>query len=242
MQCELAQLNISPLSIRTLNVRLQHIATKPAAGAAVETTAPVVQLDAIWITQLVPTCGHHRDGKGRLRPNKQRIKRPIFIAMGVWLETGRAEVLAWRLTTQESEEEWLAFLTELEDLGVRGENGLELLIHDGGSGLCAALNTVHLGAGEQRCLFHKLRNLYNAIRIADETLSLARSSAVSARPFSAIFTRSGRSSSFLLSSSVTARLSASIAPHSPRQSVVCAMTSAPPSLSLPSSRATLTGR
>ena len=51
-----------------------------------------------------------------------------------------------------------------------------------------------------------------------------------------------RVAGFPLSSSVTARLSVSIAPHSPRQSVVCAPTFAPPSLSLPSSSATLTGR
>ena len=60
---------------------------------------------------------------------------------------------------------------ELEALGIRGDNGLELIIHDGGSGLCAALNIVHFGAAEQRCLFHKLRNLYNAIRVTDDSLS-----------------------------------------------------------------------
>ena len=170
MQDEMAKLHISPLSLRTLNVRLQQIATEPERGATLQ-APPVVQLDAIWVTQLVPTGVYHRDAKGRLRPDKKRIKRPIFIAMGVWPETGRAEVLVWRLASQESEEEWLAFLTALEDLGIRGENGLELIIHDGGSGLCAALNTVHFGAEEQRCLFHKLRNLYNAIRVTDETLT-----------------------------------------------------------------------
>ena len=43
------------------------------------------------------------------------------------------------------------------------------LIHHNGSGLCAALRTVHF-AREQRCLFHKLRNIYNAIRL-HQTLS-----------------------------------------------------------------------
>jgi transposase-like protein len=170
MQGEMAQLHISPLSLRTLNTRLQQIATEPETETTAE-APPVVQLDAIWVTQLVPTGTYHHDSKGRLRPDKKRIKRPIFIAMGVWPDTGRAEVLAWRLATQENEEDWLAFLTTLEDLGIRGENGLELIIHDGGSGLCAALNTVHFGAEEQRCLFHKLRNLYNAIRVTDENLT-----------------------------------------------------------------------
>jgi transposase-like protein len=31
------------------------------------------------------------------------------------------------------------------------------VIHDGGSGLCAALQTVDLNAAEQRCLFHTIR-------------------------------------------------------------------------------------
>ena len=79
--------------------------------------------------------------------------------------------MAWRLAAKEDANDWLAFLSELEALGVRGDNGLELIIHDGGAGLCAALNVVHFGAAEQRCLFHKLRNLYNAIRVADDTLS-----------------------------------------------------------------------
>jgi hypothetical protein len=54
MQGEMAQLHISPLSLRTLNTRLQQIATEPETEATVE-TPPVVQLDAIWVTQLVPT-------------------------------------------------------------------------------------------------------------------------------------------------------------------------------------------
>lgn len=170
MQRELEHLHISPLSLRTLNERLQQLPTE-AEISSVATVPPVLQLDAIWVTQLVPTGSYHHDAIGRRRPNKKRIKRPIFIALGVWPDTGRANVLAWRLASQEDEGDWLAFLSDLEALGIRGEKGLELIIHDGGSGLCAALNTVHFGAAEQRCLFHKLRNLYNAIRVNDENLT-----------------------------------------------------------------------
>jgi transposase-like protein len=69
---------------------------------------------------------------------------------------------------QEDAEAWLAFLSLLEQQGLRGENGLELIIHDGGSGLCAALQTVHFAAAAQRCLFHKLRNIWDAIHVADD--------------------------------------------------------------------------
>jgi hypothetical protein len=170
MQRELAQLHLPPLALRTLNQRLQQVAATPTTQETL-CVPPVVQIDALWVTQLVATGTSHRDARGRLRPNKKRIKRPVLIALGVWPETGRAEVLAWRLAAKEDEAEWLAFLSDLEALGIRGENGLELIIHDGGSGLCAALRTIDFGAAEQRCLFHKLRNLYHAIRCPDETLS-----------------------------------------------------------------------
>jgi hypothetical protein len=170
IQAELAHLHLPPLALRTLNQRLQQIAA-PAVATTLATAPPVLQVDALWVTQLVPTGTYHRDAKGRRRPDKKRIKRPIFIALGVWPDTGRAEVLAWRLAAAEDTAAWLAFLSELEALGVRGDNGLELMIHDGGAGLCGAFNIVHFGAAEQRCLFHKLRNLYNAIRITDDTLT-----------------------------------------------------------------------
>ena len=131
----------------------------------------MLQVDAIWVTQLVPTGTYHRDAKGRRRPDKKRIKRPIFIALGVWPDSDRAEVLAWHLADREDEGAWLAFLSDLEAAGICGANGLELIIHDGGAGLCAAFNRVHFGAAEQRCLFHKLRNLYHAIRVSGENLT-----------------------------------------------------------------------
>ena len=91
-----------------------------------------------------------------------------MIALGVWPDTGRQEILAWHLADSEDAESWLTFLSQLEEQGLRGANGLELIIHDGGSGLCAALTTIHFDATEQRCLFHKLRNIWQAIHVAEE--------------------------------------------------------------------------
>jgi transposase-like protein len=87
--------------------------------------------------------------------------------MGVWPDSDRCEILLWHLASSEDTEEWVAFLSILEERGIRGENGLKLVIHDGGSGLCSAMRTVYFGADEQRCLFHKLRNIYQAIHVAD---------------------------------------------------------------------------
>jgi transposase-like protein len=126
-----------------------------------------VQVDAIWFSQLCPTGQWRRDARGRLRPVKSRRKRCLLIALGVWPETDRSVILAWQLADGEDTQAWLTFLTTLEEQGVRGENGLRLIIHDGGEGLCAALQSVHFDAAAQRCLFHKLRNIAAALQLPE---------------------------------------------------------------------------
>lgn len=167
MQGELAHSYMGVLGQRTLLQRL-HQLQNLTPGADERPTPPIVQFDAIWFTQLCATGQWRRDRKGRQRPVKGRRKRCLLIALGVWPDTGRQEILAWRLAASEDADNWLAFLSELEEQGLRGELGLELIIHDGGSGLCAALTTIHFAAVEQRCLFHKLRNIWQAIQIADD--------------------------------------------------------------------------
>jgi hypothetical protein len=169
MRQELTHCHIGPLALRTLNQRL-HQLTDLAPDPLPTAVPPIVQVDAIWITNLRPNGQTRRDRKGRHRPVMGRFKSPLFIAMGVWPESGRSEILLWQLGRSEDAEDWVTFLTALEAQGVRGENGLKLIIHDGGGGLCAALRTVYFGAQEQRCLFHKLRNIYNAIHLP-ETLT-----------------------------------------------------------------------
>jgi transposase-like protein len=167
MRSELAHSYMGVLGQRTLQQRLQQLqALTP--GTDERPTPPIVQFDAIWFTQLCATGAWRTDRRGRKRPVKGKRKRCLLIALGVWPDTGRQEVLAWQLADSEDAESWLAFLSELEEQGLRGELGLELIIHDGGSGLCAALTTIHFDAIEQRCLFHKLRNIWQAIRVNDD--------------------------------------------------------------------------
>ena len=169
MREELHHCHIGPLALRTLNQRLRQLAALPPDRSATD-VPPVLQVDAIWITLLRPNGQLRLDRKGRKQPVVGRFKCPVFIALGVWPDSGRSEILLWQVGRSEDAEEWVTFLSTLEAQGLRGENGLKLIIHDGGSGLCAALNTVYFGAQEQRCLFHKLRNIYHAIRLP-ETLS-----------------------------------------------------------------------
>ena len=166
MRAELAHMSIGPLALRTLNERLHHLATLDPNREA-QDVPPILQVDAIWVTLLRPNGEVRRDRKGRLRPVKGRVKVPILIAMGLWPDSDRCEILLWRLGESESAEEWVKFLEVLEAQGIRGQNGLKLIIHDGGKGLCSALQTVWFDAEQQRCLFHKLRNIYKAIRLPE---------------------------------------------------------------------------
>ena len=147
LQAELSHTYIGPLSLQTLLTRIHQVAPIPALNAV----PPLLQIDAIWVTQVLPTQETFQDRSGRQRVRKRRVKRPIFIALGVWPETDQAVVLDWMLGTSEDGEEWTRFLSRLEEAGIRGDQGLRLIIHDGGSGLISALQTVHSDAGHQRC-------------------------------------------------------------------------------------------
>jgi transposase-like protein len=174
MQAELRHSYIGPLGLATLLGRLHQLQRTPPLEEVPLRVPPLVQVDAIWITQLRPNGTVRRDAKGRQRAVKARHKRPLLLALGLWPESGHCELLAWQLAEREDEASWLAFLSQLEAAGVRGEEGLKLLIHDGGAGLCAALQIVHFDAATQRCLFHKLRNIADAIRLPEGLTPAAR--------------------------------------------------------------------
>ena len=166
MRQELGHTYIGPLALRTLNRRLHLLATLDPNRES-EEVPPVLQLDAIWITLLRPNGQVSRDRKGRKRPVKGRFKVPVLIAMGVWPDCYRCEILSWYQGESESAEEWVKFLGALEAQGICGRNGLKLIIHDGGLGLTSALQTVWFDAQQQRCLFHKLRNIAKAVRLPE---------------------------------------------------------------------------
>ena len=167
MQHELKQTYIGPLALRTLNQRL-HLLASLDPNRQAEDVPPVIQVDAIWITVMRPNGQVCRDRKGRKRAVKGRFKVPVMIAMGVWPDSGRCEILSWYQGESESAEEWVKFLEALEAQGICGRNGLKLIIHDGGPGLCSALQTVWFDAEQQRCLFHKLRNIAKAISLPEK--------------------------------------------------------------------------
>ena len=94
------------------------------------------------------------------------LRRPVLVALGL-RHDGKKEIIDFRLATGESAAEWEKFLTDLYRRGLTGE-GLDMICVDGGCGLLAALPSVFNGIPVQRCWAHKIRNVLNKARKADQ--------------------------------------------------------------------------
>jgi transposase-like protein len=157
----------SSVGLRTLN---QCVLQAGAEGMPVKPlerneVPPVVRLDGIWITVMFSTGQTRRDRLGRLRTVKRAKKVPILAAQGVWPQTGKTTLLAWMRAENEAEDSWQKFLEQLYLAGLTPENGLALLVADGGKGFRAAYENLYWTTPLQRCVFHKLRNLSQALRM-----------------------------------------------------------------------------
>jgi transposase-like protein len=154
------------VGLRTLNRRVVGANTEkiPARLGKPGEVPPVVRVDGIWITVMFPTGETRKDRSERTRPVKQAKKVPILAAQGVWPDTGRSVLLAWTLADGEDHDSWQAFLEQLLEMGISPENGLALLIADGSGGFRSAYESRYWMVPLQRCVFHKLRNMADALR------------------------------------------------------------------------------
>ena len=155
----------SDLGLRTLNERVRKMAWLVPRWhkRVLDDVPPVVQVDGIWVTLMVDTGKQQKDQLGRQRAVKEAQKVPILVAQGVWPASGRREVVAWEIGCAEDEGSWEALLTQMSERGIVPERGLRLLIGDGAAGLTPARHTVYWDVPFQRCVFHKLRNLWRAL-------------------------------------------------------------------------------
>jgi transposase-like protein len=162
MQGEIGEQMGAQVGLRKLNEVVQHV-HRPV-DSTLTSVPPVILLDAIWMTLLEPTGTTHTDRAGRQRTTKAHEKVCLLVALGLYPQSGRWGILSWTLADSESQAEWERLLVPLDTRGLYRERGVELFIHDGGSGLIAALNWLYPSIPHQRCLFHKLRNLRSAIQ------------------------------------------------------------------------------
>jgi transposase-like protein len=160
----------SSVGLRTLNQRVLTLGSAESCyswlGAG--EVPPVVRVDGIWITVMFASGEIKTDQAGRMRRVKRAKKVPILAAQGVWPTTGRTQLLAWMCTESEDAASWQKFLETLYEIGLTPENGLALLVSDGSTGFRAAYENVYWQVPLQRCVFHKLRNIAQALRIPAE--------------------------------------------------------------------------
>ena len=94
------------------------------------------------------------------------LRRPVLVVLGLRAD-GKKEVIDFRLAGSESAAECEKFLADLYRRGLTGE-GVDMICVDGGSGLLAALPNILHGIPVQRCWAHKIRNVLNKVRKADQ--------------------------------------------------------------------------
>jgi len=159
----------SSVGLRTLNRRVRHMAdlVEPWQQRPVDEVPPVVRVDGIWLTLMQDTGEVQVDRLGRRRRVKTGKKVPVLVAQGTWPASGRQEVSAWVLGSGEDETSWEALFTQMWKRGITSERGLRLLVADGAAGLEAARRTVYWDVPLQRCVFHKLRNIWRDIVVPD---------------------------------------------------------------------------
>ena len=94
------------------------------------------------------------------------IKKLVLVAYGITI-FGKKELISFRIAPCESQNSWEAFLNDLYNRGLKGNN-LKLIITDGSKGLHAALDTVYTYCRRQHCWVHKLRNVAKYLKKSDE--------------------------------------------------------------------------
>jgi putative transposase len=130
-----------------------------------ETPPPVVMVDGMWVKIASPTGEIKRDAQGRRRCAKQKQKRVVLSALGVWPD-GHWEIVHWHIAEGETADSWQAFFQQLQSKGVTRKT-TQLVVSDGATGLESALDRYLLGVPHQRCLFHRIKNLRNHLVFND---------------------------------------------------------------------------
>ena len=154
------------VGLRTLNERINQIEplVHQMREQPIVNVPAVVQLDGIWVT--IQKQGEKSKPDKRKRSRKQRSgqKMVILVALGFW-EDGTRAILDWQIAPSEEHTQWESLLNRLWKRGVQPETGLKLVVRDGSGGLGEALALVYgPSVLDQRCIFHKLRNVAEKAR------------------------------------------------------------------------------
>ena len=128
-------------------------------------------LDAMYVRCQVSASGQLAGVRG----GRSVQKVAVLLVRGIRLD-GSRELVDFRLAPGERESAWEAFLLSLQGRGLSGQK-TALFIHDGSEGLASALDSVFGPGGRQRCICHKLGNLWEAVVDKDACRSIRKQAA-----------------------------------------------------------------
>ena len=158
----------SSVGLRTINDRINQMEPllRQARSEPLGDMPAVVQFDGIWLHKQIQTEAVKLDKRGRKRKKRKGKKVVLLLALGLWTDgSGKREILDWQVADGESKAAWEPFVHRLWERGLRPENGLQAVIRDGCGELGEAIAWVYgTTVIEQRCIFHKLRNLADKCR------------------------------------------------------------------------------
>jgi transposase-like protein len=155
------------VGLRTVNERINQVeqVVNNYHEQPIDEAPAVVQLDGIWLTLQHETGAVRSDKRHRTRHEKKGKRVVVFVALGFWQNADKQEIIDWQIANSEGHTEWECFLTQLKGRGVTPEKGLKAIIRDGGGGLGQALDLVYGSTViDQRCIFHKLKNVRDKCR------------------------------------------------------------------------------
>jgi putative transposase len=156
----------SPVGLRTINEMINQV--EPLVHQMQEQHFPeaptVVQCDGIWVTIQSQTQAIAPDKTQRKRHQRSGKKVVILVALGFWPD-GRREILDWEIANSEDHTHWERLLNRLWRREVTAEQGLKMIVRDGCGGLGEAVAQVYgTSILDQRCIFHKLKNVGEKVR------------------------------------------------------------------------------
>ena len=95
----------------------------------------------------------------KVRENDKVVSKGVHVACAV-NEEGRREIIGLQVTHGESLESWTSFFTHLKSRGLQSP---KMVISDAHAGLVSAIKQSFLGTSWQRCTFHFIRNISDAL-------------------------------------------------------------------------------
>ncbi len=153
------------VGLRTINERINQLEARLAQvhHEPITEVPAVVQFDGIWLSMQTQQDGIQQDSRKRKRHRKRGKRIVVLVALGLWTDgSGKRRILDWEIADQEEQAAWERLIQRLWERGVKLETGLEAIVRDGSEGLEQALDYVYGSAlVQQRCIFHKLRNVSN---------------------------------------------------------------------------------